>query len=178
MTAFPVDRKRRWDTAPGRWQCLFLSLTSPDFQIADFIEFDRLEPRINHWQRITGYGVSGAELVSGVRALPDADEKFPNLSSDVAAYRQRVAQILYGCADRRSGSSGSAAVPQSTHRATGSSPSLFLSESHRIVVRQSSLRQSRSARQEAVLVMKSVQDGLRNNSARSMPMVLPTHAGI
>jgi hypothetical protein len=44
----------------------------------------------------------------------------------------------YGCADRRSGSSESAPVPKSPHRATGSSPSLFLSESRRIVVRQSS----------------------------------------
>ena len=77
MTAFPVNRKRRWNTAPGKRQCPFLSLICPDFQIADSIEFDRLEPRINHWQRITGYGVSGSELVFGVTASPDAEEKFP-----------------------------------------------------------------------------------------------------
>jgi hypothetical protein len=87
MTAFPVDRKRRWNTTPGRRQSLFLSLTRPDFQIADFIEFDCLEPRINHWQRITGYGVTGPELVFGVSARPDAEEKFSGRSSDVAAYR-------------------------------------------------------------------------------------------
>ena len=87
MTAFPVDRKRRWNTAPGRRQCRFISLTYADFQIADFIEFNRLEPRINHWQRITGYGVSGPELVFGVSALPDAEEKFSGRSSDAAAYR-------------------------------------------------------------------------------------------
>jgi hypothetical protein len=78
---------------PRRRQRFFLSLTYPDFEIADLIKFDRLEPWINHWQRITGYGVSSAELVSVVRALPDADEKFPGLSSDVAADRQRVADI-------------------------------------------------------------------------------------
>jgi hypothetical protein len=87
MTAFPVNRKRRWNTAPGRRHCLFLSLAYPDFHIADFIEFNRLEPRINHWQRIAGYGVPGSELVFGVSALPDAEEKFSGLSSDAAAYR-------------------------------------------------------------------------------------------
>jgi hypothetical protein len=93
MTAFPVDRKRRWNTAPGRRQSLFLSLTYADFQIANSIEFNRREPRINHWQRITGYGVPGSELVFGVSALPDAEEKFSGLSSDATAYRQSVAQI-------------------------------------------------------------------------------------
>ena len=87
MPAFAVNRKRRWNPAPGRRRSLFLSLTPPDFQLADFIEFDRLEPRINHWQRITGYGVSGSELVFDVSALPDAEEKFSGLSSDAAAYR-------------------------------------------------------------------------------------------
>jgi hypothetical protein len=87
MTAFAVNRKRWWNTEPRRRQRFFLSLASPDFQIADFIKSDRLEPRINHWQRITGYGVSGAELVSGVRDLPNADEKCPGLSSDVPTYR-------------------------------------------------------------------------------------------
>jgi hypothetical protein len=76
MTAFPVDRKRRGDTAPGRRQSLFFSLAPADFQVADLIKFDGLELRISHWQRITGYGVSGAELVPGVRALPDAEVKF------------------------------------------------------------------------------------------------------
>jgi len=33
MTAFPVNQKRRWNPVPGRWQGLFLSLTSPDFQL-------------------------------------------------------------------------------------------------------------------------------------------------
>jgi hypothetical protein len=87
MTAFPVNRKRRWNPVPGRRQGRFLSLTSPDFQLADFIEFNRLEPQINHWQRITGYGVSGSELVFGVSALPDAEEKFAGLRADVAANR-------------------------------------------------------------------------------------------
>ena len=86
MTTFPVDRKWRWNTAPGRRQTLFLSLTSPDFQIADFIEFNRLEPRINHWQRITGNDIPGPKLVFGVSALPHAEEKFSGLGSDAAAY--------------------------------------------------------------------------------------------
>jgi hypothetical protein len=50
-------------------------------------QFERLEPRMNHWQRITGYGVSGSELVFGVSALSDVEEKFSGLSSDAAAYR-------------------------------------------------------------------------------------------
>ena len=87
MTTFPVNRKRRRNTAPGRWQDLFLSLTFPDFQIADLIEFNRLEPRIDNWQRITGYAVSGPELVFDVSALPDAEAKFSGLSSDAAAHR-------------------------------------------------------------------------------------------
>jgi hypothetical protein len=66
---------------------LFLNLASPDLQLADPIKSDRLEPRINHWQRITGYSVSGSELVFGVSALPDAEEKFSGLSSDAASYR-------------------------------------------------------------------------------------------
>ena len=48
---------------------------------------DRFELCINHWHRITGYGVSGSELVFGVSALPDAEEKFSGLGSDTAAYR-------------------------------------------------------------------------------------------
>jgi hypothetical protein len=87
MTPFPIDRKWRWNTPPGRRQGLFLSLTCADFQLADPIKFDRLELRINHWQRITGYSVPGAELVSGVSALPDAEEKFSGLGSDAAAHR-------------------------------------------------------------------------------------------
>jgi hypothetical protein len=87
MTAFPVDRKRRWNTAPRGRRCLFLSLTYPDLQIADLIEFNRLKPRISNWQRITGHGVPGPEMVFGVSALPHAEEKFSSLSSDAAAHR-------------------------------------------------------------------------------------------
>jgi hypothetical protein len=87
MTAFPVDRKRRWNTAPRGRRSLFLSRRYPDFQIADFIEFNRLKPRIGNWQRITGHGVPGAEMVFGVSALPHAEAKLSGLSSDAAAYR-------------------------------------------------------------------------------------------
>jgi hypothetical protein len=87
MTAFLVDLKRRWNTVPRGRRCDFLSLTLPDFQIADLIEFNRLKPRICNWQRITGQSVPGSEMVFGVSALPHAEEKLPGLSSDAAAYR-------------------------------------------------------------------------------------------
>jgi hypothetical protein len=103
MTTFPVDRKRRWNTAPGRRQTLFLSLASPDFQLADFIEFNRLEPRINHRQRITGNDISGPKLVFGVSALPHAEEKFSGLGADAAAYHQGIAQIGMAALIERSG---------------------------------------------------------------------------
>ena len=86
MTAFPVDRKRRWNAAPGGRRCLFVSLTYSDFQIPDLIEFNRLKPRISNWQRITGHGVPSPKMVFGVSALPHPEEKFSGLSSDAAAY--------------------------------------------------------------------------------------------
>ena len=70
MTALAVDRKRRWSTAPRRWRCLVLRLRWPDFQVADLVEFNRLQPRIRNRRRITGYGVPGAKVVFRVRALP------------------------------------------------------------------------------------------------------------
>ena len=93
MTAFAAERKRRWNTTPGRRLCLFLNLTCSDFQIADLIKFNGLKTRIGHWHRITGYGVTGLEMVFGVSTFPHADEKFSGLTSDTAAYSERVTQI-------------------------------------------------------------------------------------
>ena len=42
MTALTVDRQRRRDAAPRRWRCILLSLRRPDFQLADFVKFNRL----------------------------------------------------------------------------------------------------------------------------------------
>jgi hypothetical protein len=33
MTALAVDRKRRWNTAPRRWRCHVLSLSSSTFNL-------------------------------------------------------------------------------------------------------------------------------------------------
>ena len=48
MTALPVDRKRRWNTAPRGRRGLFLSCTYSDLQIADLIEFNCLKSRIGN----------------------------------------------------------------------------------------------------------------------------------
>ncbi len=87
MTAFPIDRKRRWNAAPWGRRRLIINGTESDFQIADLIEFNRLKPRISNRQRITGHGVTCPEMVFGVSALPHAKEKFSGLGSDAAAYR-------------------------------------------------------------------------------------------
>jgi hypothetical protein len=71
MTAFAVDRKRRWDTAPRRRR-LFLNLTRSGFQIADLIKFDCFKTRIGNRQRIPRYGITGSKMVFGVSAFPPA----------------------------------------------------------------------------------------------------------
>ncbi len=91
MTAFPVDRERRWNTAPRGRRGLFLSRTYPDFQITDLIEFNRLKPRVGNWQRITGHRVPGAEMVFGVSPLPGAQAKFSSLGSAVVPISTRRA---------------------------------------------------------------------------------------
>jgi len=86
MTALAVDGKRRWNTAP-RWRlCLFLNLTFTDFQIAGLIKFGGLETRIGYWQGITGYGVTGPEVVFGVSAFANTEQKFSVFSFDPAAH--------------------------------------------------------------------------------------------
>jgi hypothetical protein len=87
MTAFPIDRKWRWNAAPWGRRRLIINGTGSDFQIADLIEFNRLKPRISNWQRITGHGVPCPEMLFGVSALPYAEKKLSGLSSDAAAYR-------------------------------------------------------------------------------------------
>ena len=105
MTAFPVDRKRRWNTAPRRRRCLFLSLRYSDSQIADSIEFNRLKSLIGNWQRITGRCVSGSEMVFRVSALPHPDEEFSGFRSHCAAYPQGVAQIAMAALIKRAAQS-------------------------------------------------------------------------
>ena len=86
MTAVPIDRKRRWNTAPRGRLCLSLNFLSSDFQIADLIKLNSLKTRIGNRQRIRGYRVTGPEMVLSVSAFPYADEKFSGLTSDTAAY--------------------------------------------------------------------------------------------
>jgi hypothetical protein len=93
VTAFAVDRKRRWNTTPRWRRCLFLNLTYSDFQIADLVELNGLKTWIGDRQRFAGDGVTRPELVFGVSAFPHADEKFSGLPSNVAAHSERLAQI-------------------------------------------------------------------------------------
>ncbi len=105
MTAPAVGRKRRWNTAQRGRRCLFLSLSQCDFQIADAVIFDGLKPRISNWQRITAHPVPRPEMMAGVSALPDADEKFSGLGSDAAAHPQDVAHIGVAALIERAGQS-------------------------------------------------------------------------
>jgi hypothetical protein len=86
MTAVPVDRKRRWNTAPRGRLCVSLNFLSSDFQIADLIILNGFKTWIGNRQRIPGYGVTGLEMVLSVGAFPYADKKFSGLTSDTAAY--------------------------------------------------------------------------------------------
>jgi len=86
VTAFPVDRKRRWNTTPRWRRCLFLKLTYSDFQIADLVELNGRKMWIGHRLRIPGYSVTGPQMVFGVSAFPNSDDKFSGLTSDTAAY--------------------------------------------------------------------------------------------
>ena len=77
MTAFPIDRKRRWNAAPRGRRRRIINGTESDFQIADLIELNRLKPRISNRQRITGHGVPRLEIVFGVSALPTPRRNSP-----------------------------------------------------------------------------------------------------
>src|SRR5260370_25946551 len=92
VTAFAVDRKRRWNTTPRR-RCLFHNLTYSIFQIADLVELNGLQTRIGNRQCFAGDGITHLELVFGVRAFPHANEKFSDLTPNVAAHPERVTQI-------------------------------------------------------------------------------------
>src|ERR1039458_3583785 len=81
MTAFAVNRKRRWNTMP-RWRCyLFLNLTYSDFQAADPVELNGLETWVGNRQRFAGDDVTHLELVFGVGAFPHANEEFSGLTA-------------------------------------------------------------------------------------------------
>src|SRR5574337_511700 len=93
VTALPVDRKRRWYTPP-RWRwCFFGNPTYSNLDMADLVELNSLNTRIGNRQRLAGDGVSRPELVFGVGAFSHTDEKFAGLTSDTAAYPERVTQI-------------------------------------------------------------------------------------
>src|SRR5260370_17824292 len=47
VTAFAVDRKRRSNTTPRWWRCLFRNLPYSNFQIADLVELNELETPIS-----------------------------------------------------------------------------------------------------------------------------------
>jgi len=150
VTAFAVDRKRRCNTTPRWWRCLFRNLPYSNFQIADLVELNDLETRIGNRQCFAGDGITHLELVFGVRAFPHADEKISDLTPNVAAHPERVTQIR-DCADRTNGPIESAAARKSTHRAR------VFSQRH-----YSSGRSSSTSFQ-TVFVMESTQDGLGHN---------------
>jgi hypothetical protein len=81
MPSFTVDRNSGWNAAPWGRLCLCPNIMCRNFQI----KFNGLETRIGHWQSVTGYRVTGPEMVFGVSAFTYPDEKFLGLSSDVAA---------------------------------------------------------------------------------------------
>src|SRR5882762_9419543 len=93
VTAFAVDRKRRWNTTPRWRRCLFRNLTYSIFQIADLVELNGLQTRIGNRKCFAGDGITHLELVFGVRAFPHANEKFSDLTPNVAAHPERVTQI-------------------------------------------------------------------------------------
>jgi len=79
MTSFPVDRKGRWNTNPGRGRDSFLTFTGSDPQVADLIEFNGLQARIGDRERIAGYRVTGSDMMFGLSAFSHADEKLSAL---------------------------------------------------------------------------------------------------
>ncbi len=93
VTAFAVDRKRRWNTTPRWRRCLFRDLTCSIFQIADLVELNGLQTRIANRKCFAGDGITHLELVFGVRAFPHANENFSDLTPNVAAHPERVTQI-------------------------------------------------------------------------------------
>ena len=94
--------QRRRNTAPRRWRCLVHSLGRPNFQLADLVEFSRLQPRIRNRQRITGDRPC-LKLVFGMRALPYCDKKFSGFAADHATYLQGVAQVGMAALIERAG---------------------------------------------------------------------------
>jgi hypothetical protein len=61
--------------------------------MADLIKLNGLKTRISNRQCITGYSVTGPEMVLGVSAFAHTDEKFSGLTSDNSAYPEGVTQI-------------------------------------------------------------------------------------
>ena len=152
VTAFAVDRKRRWNTTPRWRRCLFHNLTYSIFQIADLVELNGLQTRIGKRQCFAGDGITHLELVFGVRAFPHANEKFSDLTPNVAAHPERVTQIrVTALIERTNGPIESAAARKSKDRARVFSQLRF-----------SSGRSSRTSFQ-TVFVMESTQDRFGHN---------------
>jgi hypothetical protein len=121
MTAPAVYRKRRWNAAPRGWRWLVLGLRQSNFQFADLVELNRLQPRIRNRQRIAlrprprfENGVSCVRLALPRREIPGVHFRPCRAPSGSSPGR-------YGCADRTSGSNGSVVAPKATHPATQSS---------------------------------------------------------
>jgi hypothetical protein len=93
MTALPVDGKRRWNVEPRRRLRLFLNLSYGNFQIADLVKFNGLKTRLGKRQRIPGCPVTCPEVVFGVSAFTDTEEKITLLISDPATNPECVTQI-------------------------------------------------------------------------------------
>jgi hypothetical protein len=90
MTALAVDGQRRWNAAPRGWRCFVLGLRWFNFQVADFVQFNRLEPPIRSRRRIPRYRTPDPKLVFAVGALSYPNEKFPGFASGPATHLQGV----------------------------------------------------------------------------------------
>src|SRR5260370_34278232 len=70
VTAFAVDRKRRWNTTPRWRRRLFRDLMCSIFQIADLVELNGLQTRIANRKCFAGHAITHLGPVFRVPAFP------------------------------------------------------------------------------------------------------------
>ena len=82
---------------------MVLGLRWFNFQFADLVKFNRLEPLIWSRQRIPGYRTSGPKLVRCSARLVLLNEKFSGFASDPATHLQGVSQVVMAAPVERTG---------------------------------------------------------------------------
>ena len=86
MAAFEVDQKWRWNTVPRRRLYLFCDSTCSDLQIADLVEFHRLQTWISHWLSLSRYHVPDTEVgVWRERLRPRRREILGSVAFDIVS---------------------------------------------------------------------------------------------